>query len=235
MKQQLLKHFACLFLLLLCTSGTTIPKESSTTNAPSSSSVFIRIFKHEKTLEVWEQKQRNGKFVKTKTFAVCAASGKLGPKRQQGDRQVPEGFYKIDLFNPNSQYHLSMRVDYPNVSDKIRTTNPRKPGGQIMIHGGCASIGCVSIGDENIEELYALMERQKRNGQKVLPVHIFPCRMNALRYNILTHLQQNNTPLLQFWKELESGYLFFEKNRRVPNVQVGTKGQYLLTSNQPLL
>lgn len=233
MQQQLLK-LSSLLLVLLCLSNTQIPEETNFTTT-NNSSVFIRIFKQEKKLEVWEQKHANGKFVKTKTIPVCAASGNLGPKRQQGDYQVPEGFYKIDLFNPNSSYHLSMRINYPNQSDKIRTTNPRKPGGSIMIHGDCVSIGCVSIGDSNIEYLYALMERQKKNGQAILPVHIFPCKINALRYNILTHLKRNNSDLLQFWQELEAGYTYFERNRRVPNVIINNQGQYLLASKQPLL
>lgn len=94
-------------------------------------------------------------------YPILAASGNLGPKLKQGDRQVPEGFYKVSFLNPNSRFHLSLRVDYPNaediaaaIADGRDTTNL---GGDIMIHGGAASIGCIAIGDKAIEELFWLV------------------------------------------------------------------------------
>ncbi len=91
-------------------------------------------------------------------YPIVAASGTLGPKLKEGDRQVPEGFYKISFLNPNSRFHLSMRVDYPNAEDiaaaKADDRDVANLGGDIMIHGGAASIGCVAIGDEAIEELF---------------------------------------------------------------------------------
>lgn len=234
MKQQLLGLVGLPLLMFLCLSHTPSPLLSEQ-SIGESQGVFIRVFKHEKVLEVWGQRTAASSFTKIKSIPICAASGNLGPKRQEGDRQVPEGFYKIDLFNPNSKYHLSMRVNYPNKSDKIRTTNRSRPGGLIMIHGGCASIGCVSIGNDNIEYLYALMETQKRKGQSVLPVHIFPCKMNTLRYKILNYLKRDENNLREFWRELEAGFDYFERKKRVPNVEINSKGQYYLHSNQPLL
>lgn len=197
--------------------------------------VFIRVFKYEEQLEIWEQQLEGGTFEKKKTISICAASGKLGPKRKQGDRQVPEGFYRITHFNPNSKYHLSLRLNYPNQSDKVRTTNSADPGGDIMIHGGCASIGCVAIGNDNIEYLYDLLKKQKANGQQTLPVHIFPCKMNALRYDVLKYLKRKDKKLVNFWEELEDGFNYFETNRKVPNMLISPEGDYQFEKEQPLL
>ena len=80
--------------------------------------IFIRAFKYEQELELWASKDDKSPFVLIKTFPFTATSGTLGPKRQEGDLQIPEGFYAIDWFNPASSYHLSMRINYPNKSDK---------------------------------------------------------------------------------------------------------------------
>lgn len=189
------------------------------------SQVFLRVFKYEEQLELWSKPKGASKFQKTHTFPICAASGKLGPKRQQGDGQVPEGFYRISFFNPNSRYHLSMRINYPNQSDKIRTTNPKNPGGDIMIHGNCVSIGCIAIQDEPIEVLYKIAQTAHKSGQSHLPVHIFPCKMNTLRYKIKRFLEKDET-LLSFWDELKPGFNHFEQNKKVPNIEINSKGAY---------
>src|SRR5690606_27566713 len=81
--------------------------------------VYVRVFKRERQLEVWVRPQGEAQFQLLKTYGICAAAGKPGPKTRQGDEQVPEGFYAIDLFNPLSEYHLSLRINYPNVRDQI--------------------------------------------------------------------------------------------------------------------
>lgn len=94
-------------------------------------------------------------------FDVTAASGTLGPKRLQGDLQVPEGRYRVESLNPNSRFRLSLRVDYPNAQDRADAALDGRAGadlgGDIMIHGGAASIGCVAIGDPAVEELFWLV------------------------------------------------------------------------------
>ncbi len=89
---------------------------------------------------------------------VLAASGTLGPKLREGDRQVPEGLYRIDWLNPNSRHVLSMRISYPNDLDlqHAREEGRDQPGCDIMIHGGSASIGCLAIGDEPSIDLFVL-------------------------------------------------------------------------------
>lgn len=114
-------------------------------------------FKTEKQLEVWGA-GKEGRYHYLTTYPILAASGTVGPKLREGDRQVPEGFYRLPLLNPNSRYHLSIKVDYPNADDIRRSTLPRNQmGGDIFIHGNSVSIGCLAIGDEAIEELFCLV------------------------------------------------------------------------------
>ena len=115
--------------------------------------------KNEQLLEVWGE--LNHQWVLLQTYPFTAFSGKLGPKFKEGDRQIPEGIYKISYLNPNSKYHLSMRVNYPNDFDKkiARKEKRTNLGGDIMIHGKDVTIGCIPIGDNQIEELYSLSEK----------------------------------------------------------------------------
>lgn len=115
--------------------------------------------KEEKQLELWADNQ--GRWTHVHTYPVEAASGGAGPKLKQGDRQVPEGLYRISFLNPNSSYHLSMKLDYPNQFDLEKARQDRRTdlGGDIFIHGKDVSIGCLAMGDETIEELFTLVAR----------------------------------------------------------------------------
>ena len=117
--------------------------------------------KHEKRLEVWGEQQDSKKYVKIATYPFTAFSGILSPKLKEGDRQIPEGIYKISYLNPNSKFHLSMRINYPNEFDKKMAKKEGRTnlGGDIMIHGSNRTIGCIPIGDEKIEELYFLAQK----------------------------------------------------------------------------
>ena len=108
-------------------------------------------------LEVWGAAGNGWKLIRS--HAILAASGRLGPKLREGDLQVPEGVYRLTGFNPNSSYHLSIRVDYPNADDRAgaRAEGRTRLGGDIYIHGKAVSIGCVALGDVAIEELYLLV------------------------------------------------------------------------------
>ena len=113
-------------------------------------------FKRERTLEVWGAGESGG-YARLATYRIVAASGKTGPKRREGDKQVPEGIYSLPLLNPNSSYHLSIKVGYPNGTDIANATIPtERMGGDIYIHGRDVSIGCLAIGDRGIEELFTL-------------------------------------------------------------------------------
>jgi len=124
--------------------------------------------KHEKILEVWTKK--NGKYLHIVTYPFTAFSGILGPKFKEGDRQIPEGMYKVSYLNPNSKFHLSMRLNYPNKFDKKMAKKEKRNnlGGDIMIHGDRRTIGCIPIGDKNIEQLYFLVEKIGIHNIKVI-------------------------------------------------------------------
>lgn len=124
--------------------------------------------KHERELEVWGE--LHNKWVKIATYKFTAFSGILGPKIEEGDRQIPEGFYKITHLNPNSKFHLSLKLNYPNAFDRkvAKKEHHTGLGGDIMIHGGNRTIGCIPIGDESIEELYQLVKKVGMQNTKVI-------------------------------------------------------------------
>lgn len=134
------------------------------------SSITLLVIKEEMTMELWVN-QGGNRHSFIKKYPVLAASGELGPKLLEGDKQVPEGIYKVLWLNPNSSYHLSMKLNYPNAFDmKYAREEGREnnPGSDIFIHGKAVSIGCVAIGDEAIEELYGLAEEMSLDGIEVV-------------------------------------------------------------------
>ena len=185
--------------------------------------LFIRVFKESKLVEVWLKSNSESEYKLFKSYDICASSGRLGPKRSQGDGQVPEGFYTIAVFNPYSSYHLSLGLSYPNASDRIKGKG--NLGGDIMIHGSCVTIGCLPLTDTYIKEVYILAVEAKNNGQQNIPVHIFPTKMNDKGMLFLSEL---NTDLLDFWKNLKPGYDYFENNKRVPKISTDKSGNYLV-------
>jgi len=191
--------------------------------------VFMRIFKRERTLELWVRPEGSETFSLLKRYDICALAGGLGPKRQQGDSQVPEGFYTIDFFNPESDYHLSLHVDYPNVRDRVEGVPGVNLGGDIYIHGGCSSEGCLAVTDEGIMELYWLAVEARAVGQERIPVHIFPARLDAADLARLREAFADAPELGEFWASLKPGYDFFEENRRVPAIMVDGTGDYIVT------
>jgi hypothetical protein len=129
--------------------------------------VRLLAFKRERVLEVWVAGKR-GAFTKAAQYPILAASGGPGPKRRAGDCQVPEGFYKLPVLNPNSKFHLSLRVDYPNAEDLAHRPEDRPdPGTDIYVHGGANSIGCIAIGDDAIEELFTLVAQVPASGREI--------------------------------------------------------------------
>ncbi len=174
--------------------------------------IFLRVFKEERVLELWVESKPGGSFKLFKTYKVCAMSGLLGPKQKEGDRQAPEGFYFVNRgrMNPQSNYHLSFDLGYPNAYDRYH----KRTGAYLMIHGNCVSIGCFAMTDKFIEEIYSLADAALADGQKFFRVHSFPFRMSEERMaKIATdHKWQ------RFWENLKTGYDWFEKERLPPNV-----------------
>ena len=139
--------------------------------------LFLRAHKRERELELWAGAAQ-GSLTLVHTFPVCAASGEEGPKRKRGDRQVPEGVYRINHLNPASSFHLSLGIDYPNAVDRRRSGSD-DPGGSIYIHGACVSVGCLAIEDLPMELLFlAVLDTQQKHGTEV-QVLMLPRRMEV--------------------------------------------------------
>lgn len=186
--------------------------------------IYLRAFKEEKILEVWVQNEFGQDYVKFRDYSFCKSSGILGPKKKQGDEQVPEGFYYIDEFNPNSKFYLSLGINYPNCSDCIKAQSSNL-GGDIYIHGDCVSIGCIAITDENIKELYWLAVKTRENGQTYIPIHIFPYKFDITSPFLYEHAKAD-VALHQFWDNLKDAYYFFSYKRRPPFVHINDDGTY---------
>lgn len=187
--------------------------------------MFIRAFKKEAVLEVWVKEKNAGTFALLHTYDFCATSGVLGPKRKQGDLQIPEGVYQINHFNPVSNFYLSLGINYPNASDLI-LSDKKKPGNAIYIHGGCATIGCIPITDEGIKELYVTAVEAKNNGQQKIPVHIFPSHLEPGVVEKLVNEQQADAKTAAFWKNLEGIYRDFQLSKKLRPVRVNSSGVY---------
>jgi murein L,D-transpeptidase YafK len=185
--------------------------------------IFIRAFKQERTLEVWVQKP-DGKYVLFNQFRVYSNAGKLGPKRAQGDYQVPEGFYYITEFNPYSSYYLSLGLNYPNESD-CELSGSCKKGGNIFIHGSVVSSGCLAMSDYYIEDIYVCCVKARNRGQQKIPVQIYPFKMTEENLESYTQLEEFK-PHAKFWRNLAEGYRIFENNCCLPQVNVGPDGYY---------
>ena len=190
--------------------------------------IYIRSFKYDSELEVWIQNEPNEPYKLFKSYKVCALAGTLGPKRMEGDYQVPEGFYHINEFKHNSVYHLSLGLNYPTHSDRI-LADKSDPGGDIYIHGSCVTTGCIPITNPQIEELYIIALHAHNAGQDYIPVHIFPIRYDKPgSVEFLEKVSRENAEVKRFADRLRLVYDHFEKNRKLPAIAVNPKGEYVV-------
>lgn len=196
---------------------------------PSTLELYLRVFKADDKLEVWAKNKQDTAFKLLTEYAICTKSGVLGPKRKQGDKQVPEGFYSINMFNPTSTFHLSLGIDYPNKSDRI-LGNATDPGGDIFIHGDCVSIGCVPLTDDIIKELYILCLEATDAGQTNIRADIYP---TSEIKNLDGFVAKNSgyATLKPFWQSLKAGYDYFEKHKTPPPFSIDDKGNYIIKDN----
>lgn len=188
-------------------------------------SVYIRAFKNEKAIELWGKNRSDSVYKLIKTYEVCATSGELGPKREQGDRQIPEGFYHIDRFNPASNFYLSLGINYPNPSDRILGVKGSL-GGDIFIHGDCVTIGCLPITDDQIKELYIFCVEAKNNGQSKIPVTVFPSRLSDVEFKRLTEHPKTNSDQIGLWTDLKKGYDLFNETKNLPDIVFLVSGRH---------
>ncbi len=184
--------------------------------------VFIRIVKNSNVsgrLEVWLEEKKTDRFELYKAYWIAFHSGGPGPKTMEGDLQAPEGFYAITRgrLNPNSAYHLSMDLGYPNEYDRGK----KRSGSLIMIHGKSASLGCFAMSDASIEQIFTLVSAALKNGQTSVAVHSFPFPMTEEKMD--SHCSSEH---VDFWKNLKEGWDWFESHQRPPRVSV-KEGRYV--------
>jgi murein L,D-transpeptidase YafK len=190
--------------------------------------VYLRSFKYDSEMEVWVKNSPDEEYQLFKTYKVCALAGTLGPKRIEGDYQVPEGFYYINEFRPNSSYHLSLGLNYPNAADRI-LADSLQPGGDIYIHGSCVTQGCIPMTNPQIEEIYIITSHARGMGEDFIPVHIYPVRFtNAKSVAYLDKVAKDDADLKNFEKSLKQVFDYFEVTRQLPVVGVNTKGEYVI-------
>jgi murein L,D-transpeptidase YafK len=185
--------------------------------------VYVRIFKLESELELWVEK--DGRFVRFATYPICLWSGRLGPKLKEGDRQAPEGFYTVaaEQLNPNSRMYRSFTLGFPNIFDQAYG----RTGSFLMVHGGCASIGCFAVTDPVVDEIWRLVTAALDQGQARFPVHVFPFHMTNSNVEL-----RRGSKWEGFWSDLKKGYDLFEKSRIPPVVSV-CNGRYVFAAGSP--
>ena len=189
--------------------------------------LYIRSFKYDSQLEVWVKQEKNEPYKLFKSYKVCALAGTLGPKRMAGDYQVPEGFYYINEFNPRSNYHLSLGLNYPNASDRM-LSDSLQPGGDIYIHGSCVTTGCIPITDTQIEELYILATQAKNQGEDFIPVLIFPVSFKSARSSdYLAKYVKDFPEYRKMADKLRQVFFYFEKRKNLPVIMVNEQGEYV--------
>lgn len=188
--------------------------------------IFIRIFKKEQSLEIWARSKHSAIFTLVDKYDICRSSGELGPKRKEGDMQVPEGFYHVSVFQPNSEFYLALQVSYPNQADRIKG-DASHPGGDIMIHGNCVTIGCMPMTDDKIKEIYLMAIEAHNGGQENIPIHIFPTQLNEKGMQYLTTVTTDKT-ILSFWSNLQEGYTYFEQHKTIPLITIKANGDYAI-------
>lgn len=200
---------------------------------------------HGGILQVFVMNRQTGKYELFKDYNICALPGNLGPKRNEGDMRTPEGFYEIKphAFNPNSGYHMAFNVGYPNAFDRAHRKTAAGVGGAVMVHGECVTVGCLAMGNEQVEEIYALTEAAVNSNEVrdpsgavkpySVPFHSFPFAMseeNLARFDP-TELQSLSNGMIgssqmpldvdEFWrKQLKPAYDAFERTGIPPQVRI---------------
>jgi murein L,D-transpeptidase YafK len=189
----------------------TLTAEMTLKMMPVDSPILIRIFKQGSVLEIWKRNV-SGQFALLKTYPICAWSGKLGPKKAEGDHQSPEGFYSFstDWMNPFSKYYLAVNIAYPNAFDRQNN----RTGSAIMIHGICRSVGCFAMQNDPMREIYGIIREAFAGGQPLIQTQIFPFKLTQSDLG-----KQRRSANHLFWSTLKVGYDTFEKTKQPPHVE----------------
>lgn len=194
--------------------------------------LYLRAFKKQEKLQVWVRNCSDSTLQFFKTYSFCKFSGQLGPKRKEGDKQIPEGFYHISQYIPKSSYYMALELSYPNSADKV-LGDLEAPGSDIQIHGDCVSTGCLSITDEKIKELYLLCHKASENGQDYIEVHIFPTDFAIFSALDLIQEEPNYAIHTDLWKSLEQAFCYFERTKKIPDYRITREGGYVILDARP--
>lgn len=170
----------------------------------------LRIYKRENILELWLAGS-GGRFALFRSYPICKWSGALGPKLAEGDRQAPEGFYRVTRrqLNFNSRHHRAFNLGFPNAFDRALG----RTGSALMVHGGCSSVGCYAMTDAQIDEIFTIVEAALAAGQPEVDVAIFPFRLTETALEAEAH-----SPWHDFWRNLKQGADLFDRDGVPPAV-----------------
>ena len=184
--------------------------------------IYLRIIKETNTLQIWVRARKE--YTLFKSYDICFFSGGLGTKKLDGDEKSPEGYYTIkpNQLNPNSAYHLSMNIGYPNQLERQLGYT----GDAIMIHGDCVSIGCYAMTDPVIEEIYTMVYQAFLHGQQAVELSILPFKMDDA--HMCTYA---SSPNIAFWRNLKTGYDIFQKTHLPPVVSVSDRSYVFTEAN----
>lgn len=201
-------------LPLSITASKALSDRLQSANLTLGAKTFVRIFKREALLEVWLKDGPTYRLLHA--YPICKFSGFLGPKLKEGDKQAPEGFYAVTKkqLNPGSRHYRAFNLGFPNEYDRAHG----RTGSALMVHGGCTSVGCYAMTDAGVAEIYRTFQAAFNQGQKRIPVHVFPFRMT--RENLT---KQPQGPWSDFWLNLKQGYDLFEQKGTPPKVSVCNK------------
>jgi murein L,D-transpeptidase YafK len=182
--------------------------------------VYLRCFKKEELVQVWVSNDPYLDYKLIRNYSFCTSSGTLGPKRKEGDLQIPEGLYHVNRFNPFSQFHLSLGINYPNKADLV-FANKADPGSDIFIHGECSSVGCIALGNKTIRELYTLAKESHDQGNPI-KVDIFPYKFTKQNFSISEENEHH-----ELWKQLQPFCVNFEHSYNLTPYTISDAGVYL--------
>lgn len=193
--------------------------------------MYIRSFKYDSQLEVWVKNAKADPYKLFKSYKVCALAGSLGPKRVEGDFQVPEGFYYVNEFKPNSNYDLALGVNYPNPSDRVLGDSSLL-GGDIYIHGSCVTVGCIPITNPQIEDVYTIAAFCHNEGQDFIPIHLFPVVFKNIKSrDFLQKILGDRPDYEPMSRKMKYVYYYFEKYHNLPIIMSNDKGDYTFGDN----
>jgi len=189
----------------------------------SGAPMLMRIFKETSELEIWLEK--GDRFQLFATYPICHWSGTLGPKQREGDKQTPEGFYTITTrqLQHIGRWPRAINLGFPNAFDRAH----KRDGSYILLHGGCSSVGCFAMTNPVIGEIYGLAKAAIRDGQRHIPVHVFPFRMSEEAL-----AARAGSPWHDFWSTLKEGDRSFARTGRPPRISV-CEGRYRVQDAPP--